>query len=721
MNKILNINLGGYALTIDDDAYEYLQAYLESIRNRFRESDGRDEILGDIETRLGELISQGMGNRSIVMLPDAEAAVQVMGRPEEFGGDPEGSTATSTNSSQTNRGTGTPPPLIRTGKRLFRDPEDAPISGVCSGLAAYFGIQEPIWMRLIFVLLAIITGGSWIIVYFLMWALIAPAVTAADRLAMRGEQANAENIAREIEDGVHRFGKNVGIFGREIGQKSRSTGGSCLIALLKIPVVFAIVILAIMLISILIGWVSGIVGLVSAAPLIPYFSPFSSGMTWLAFFNVFFLVSLPVIGLILLCSHLLFKTSTPKWLSSSLGLWWGINLIASFFFIGFGVSSYGQSNTITQEIDLSSVPTDTLRVEASVLTPYTNTNVNFGFDNDDDNNPHVTENGLDINGMVEIYVRRSTSNHFECTQAITARGSDYNEAAENAANTNFKITPEGTILRIPTGYTVPPGGKWRVQIVKIYLGVPVGKAITFGKQINNRVRSGNYDHNQGYIFDTPNRVFIMTEDGLRCKDCPQIGDRNYRSDRDYENFILEGNFTTEIRESNEFSVQIEGATNAREQIQIIRRDNKITFTTDGKTVSPNLKVIITAPTFTSLKAEDTGDITIRGFDEGRATISVVGTSKVKASFDVDNLDITLSGQCSLNLMGESNDLEINLNDGAVLEGGNWRTDRVTIDASNNSKARVYAKDNARIRKDGTSEVKVDGGARVDDDDNDNNH
>ena len=43
MNKILNINLGGYALTIDDDAYEYLQAYLESIRKRFSESEGRDE------------------------------------------------------------------------------------------------------------------------------------------------------------------------------------------------------------------------------------------------------------------------------------------------------------------------------------------------------------------------------------------------------------------------------------------------------------------------------------------------------------------------------------------------------------------------------------------------------------------------------------------------------------------------------------------------------
>jgi hypothetical protein len=57
MNKILNINLGGYAITIDDDAYEHISAYLDSIRRRFSESEGRDEIMHDIESRLGELIT----------------------------------------------------------------------------------------------------------------------------------------------------------------------------------------------------------------------------------------------------------------------------------------------------------------------------------------------------------------------------------------------------------------------------------------------------------------------------------------------------------------------------------------------------------------------------------------------------------------------------------------------------------------------------------------
>ena len=117
MNKILNINLGGYALTIDDDAHEYLDGYLNSIRRRFSESEGRDEIIGDIEARLGELISQSMGTRTIVMLPDTEAAVAIMGKPEDFGGEDTSSNSTSTGNSAKK----SEKSAVRTGKRLFRD------------------------------------------------------------------------------------------------------------------------------------------------------------------------------------------------------------------------------------------------------------------------------------------------------------------------------------------------------------------------------------------------------------------------------------------------------------------------------------------------------------------------------------------------------------------------------------------------------------------------
>lgn len=277
MNKILNINLGGYALTIDDDAHEYLSSYLDSIRRRFSESEGRDEIIGDIEARLGELISQNMGSRSIVMLPDAEAAVAVMGKPEDFGGEEVGGSGGGSGSSSGGGGGSKKggKAAVRTGKRLFRDEEDAVVAGVCSGLSAYFGIQDPVWMRLIFVLLAFLSFGFWAPAYVLMWILVAPAKTAADRLAMRGEQVNMDNIAREVEDGFDRLSKKVNEFGADAAKKGGSnaqhvvsTGvtaiGQAFGLLLRFIAKFAALIAILIGISLFLGLGAGWIGSIMA-------------------------------------------------------------------------------------------------------------------------------------------------------------------------------------------------------------------------------------------------------------------------------------------------------------------------------------------------------------------------------------------------------------------------------------------------------------------------
>ena len=58
MNKTFNINLGGYPFAIDEDAFNYIQQYLDAIRKHFSASDGCDEILYDIEVRMAELFQE---------------------------------------------------------------------------------------------------------------------------------------------------------------------------------------------------------------------------------------------------------------------------------------------------------------------------------------------------------------------------------------------------------------------------------------------------------------------------------------------------------------------------------------------------------------------------------------------------------------------------------------------------------------------------------------
>ena len=65
MNKTININLGGIFFHIDELAYQKLKLYLDAIRRSLSDDpQGRDEILNDIELRIGELLSERIKNEN---------------------------------------------------------------------------------------------------------------------------------------------------------------------------------------------------------------------------------------------------------------------------------------------------------------------------------------------------------------------------------------------------------------------------------------------------------------------------------------------------------------------------------------------------------------------------------------------------------------------------------------------------------------------------------
>ncbi len=189
MNKIFNINLGGYPFTIDDDAYDCLSKYLKTIHRHFKKSEGYEEITSDIENRMAELFQENKGAQPIVSLKMVTDTISIMGTPEDFGAssmeDPSYEGYSTDDSYQT-------------GKRLFRDPEDEVVAGVCSGIAAYFGIKDPLWVRIAFVLFTF-GGGFGIPAYLLMAILVPKAKTSSDRLAMQGAPVTVSNIAKIVE------------------------------------------------------------------------------------------------------------------------------------------------------------------------------------------------------------------------------------------------------------------------------------------------------------------------------------------------------------------------------------------------------------------------------------------------------------------------------------------------------------------------------------------
>src|ERR1041384_5114695 len=174
MNKTVTINISGIVFNIEEDAYAGLSGYLSSVKQALGHSAESREVLNDIESRIAELLRERLGNfRQVVLNDDVEYVKSVMGNPEDF---------------QLDMKSGEEKTFYREEKikrRLYRNPDDKMIGGVCGGLAAYFEV-DAVWVRLaMFILLFL--GGLSIWVYVILWIVMPLAQTTADKLAMRGE------------------------------------------------------------------------------------------------------------------------------------------------------------------------------------------------------------------------------------------------------------------------------------------------------------------------------------------------------------------------------------------------------------------------------------------------------------------------------------------------------------------------------------------------------
>src|SRR5438270_1913039 len=87
MNKVININIAGLVFHADEEAYEVLRRYLDSLKKQFGNTEGGDEILADIESRVAEMLTEKLKNRGeIISLADVQQVIEVMGKPEDMEG-----------------------------------------------------------------------------------------------------------------------------------------------------------------------------------------------------------------------------------------------------------------------------------------------------------------------------------------------------------------------------------------------------------------------------------------------------------------------------------------------------------------------------------------------------------------------------------------------------------------------------------------------------------
>lgn len=188
MNKTVTINIAGFVYHIDEDAYFRLDSYLNAVRGSIQE-EGEDEIISDIEARIGELFSERIDQQSgVIRMALVDEIINIMGKPEDYI-----ISEDQPNQQQMYAS-------IKQPKKIYRDGQKRVFGGVCSGLGHYLNV-DPVWIRIIFILLLFLYGTS-ILIYFILWIIIPKARTTSEILEMQGEPVNISNIEKRFKDGI---------------------------------------------------------------------------------------------------------------------------------------------------------------------------------------------------------------------------------------------------------------------------------------------------------------------------------------------------------------------------------------------------------------------------------------------------------------------------------------------------------------------------------------
>ncbi|PKP13710.1 MAG: transcriptional regulator [Bacteroidetes bacterium HGW-Bacteroidetes-3] len=553
MNKTININLGGIFFHIDELAYQKLKLYLDAIRRSLSDDpQGRDEILNDIELRIGELLSERITNdRMVVNDSDIDEITKIMGRPEDYSVDEELFEDEPKYSSKT------------TSKKLFRDADDKFLGGVCSGLAHYFGM-DVIWMRLLWLVLFFFFGTGFLI-YILLWILIPHAETTAEKLQMKGEPVNISNIERKIREefqdvsfrvktGVNEVTDSVR--NSEFKNKAKSglqevidTIGKIILAILKIFGKFIGALLIFIAAATLIGLIIAafswgsfeILGFEGDYVQYPPFFFDSIMPMWLLIIFGFFAIAIPfvvlfMLGLKILSSNVKSFSTTTK--LSLLGVWIIAILGLSFAGINFATqTAYDGVHNKTEELPIVALDTITIKM---------NGNDNLSIEKElrrGHNYETVFENNLEKLYITRINVDIKPSDKATAYVKIRKESDGKNRLTANkdaeSIEYKFSLTEKNLLLN---GYFLSDlKNKFKDQLVDITVYLPINSVLYLDASTHTYLN--NVENVQNiYDGDMPKHYFKMTENGLECLDCdPSIFGDDYKKEK--------GNFKLNIDEN----------------------------------------------------------------------------------------------------------------------------------------------------------------------------
>ncbi|NNC95541.1 MAG: PspC domain-containing protein [Chitinophagales bacterium] len=735
MNKTVSVNIGGLAFKLDEDAFQKIKRYLDAIKERFDDGKDQDEIMSDIETRVGEIFTSRLKpNKDVINIEDVDYMIGIMGQPHDIGEGADGQfedtqeagTFQESSSSESGRKT----------KRLFRDPDDNVLGGVAAGLSAYFGIKDPIWLRLVIVLLTIAGVGAMIPIYILLWIIIPEAKTRTDKLQMRGEEANLANIEKAFKKGIENLEDSIKDFGakKKVGQF-----GNILRTL--VSAVLTICLLFLKFISKFLGIIFLVTGSVAFAALIfamitnkAFIHPGVSAFTEMAtasgfestlfFIGVLLTAGIPLLAILYLGLRITIGSGAKlRGLGFGMLALWILGIV---FTAGVAIktaSDFSETASVKEESALFLSNSDTLVVYGTKFKETDIYEANFeGMNKLKLNKIHFADKDIYLEN-VNFYIDETEEGLFKLSIEKEAKGKNRSEAKFLAEKIEYNYEQSESELILQNYLHFLADDKFRDQQVNITLYVPDGKVVKLDPSLRQFLY--NLNKQSKYSDFTAYDNYWLNERGsFACISCDSTDEiktafNNYEPSsldfKDFDKLYISGMFEVDIAYGEEYSLQLIGNEKSKDRVNVRRKDgNSLHIESDKKLVWRKNKVRVEVVMPELSRAEFNGATTIKiaGFTQESMRIQTTGAAESEIDVNVEALDVSMTGASSIVIRGIGNTLNVSSAGAAELDALDYKVKSVDFGMSGASSVKVNVSESITGKVSGASSITYKGDPRI---------
>jgi phage shock protein PspC (stress-responsive transcriptional regulator) len=379
------------------------------------------------------------------------------------------------------------------------------IGGVCAGVAAYFNVDVVI-IRAIYIF-TFLTFGIGFLLYIVLWAIIPLAKTSSDKLRMKGQHVNIENMKSELEDAANRIKKGAKEFKANPG--IQSTVGGVLRVISVIIGIWALLFgTGIFVFAVIFFFVNPDIIPAQFNGRFMSFQDFGGLLFESTSHEAYSHLGIALISIAVVAQSYLFgirlitqfKASYLKVLTAI----FGVTLVVGIVLVSVGGVQIGRSMAIYGEVEkeIATIPGAELNIEKKSVERQMIDG--FKIKSNGDEGLVTIKNGRVYLRGIELVYSQSSDSLFHIKQVNDAQGRTHASALKKARNIRCNYQINLNKLTLETMYSFPTSDKFRDQNVKFMIAVPLGGKIFYDKQqvypsIIEESDSPNETYQHGYI------------------------------------------------------------------------------------------------------------------------------------------------------------------------------------------------------------------------------